>query len=255
MLRNSVTFLGTGGGRIVVFRQIRYSGGFWLNLEGINILVDPGPGSLIRIYEFGFDPKDIDVVVVSHRHLDHSADINSVIEAATESKKNPLKLLVAPDDVTDGEDPVLLKYLKEGINKIEHVEEGKEIIFKDIKIRGLVKHIHEGAKTYGLEFKSQNKNIVYVPCGKFYEEMLIRFPENADLMIFNTTFPKPVEGYYHLSIVDVEKMIKKLRPKKAVITHFSIPMLKANPEKLAKKIYKTTDISVIAAKDGMRIHF
>ncbi len=255
MLKNSITFLGTGGGRVVVFRQIRYSGGIWLNIEGTNILIDPGPGSLIRIFEFGLDPRDIDIIAVSHRHLDHCSDINAVIESATDSKKRPLKLLVAPDDVTDGDDPVLLKYIKEGIEKIEHTEEGKEILFGDLKIKSPVKHIHKGAKTFGLQFSTKNKTVVYIPCGKFYDRMLTDYPENTDLMIFNTTFPKPVDGYYHLSVVDVEKMIKKLKPKKAVLTHFSIPMLKADPSKLAKKITKTTEIPVTAAKDGMRIYF
>ncbi|ACO03772.1 MULTISPECIES: MBL fold metallo-hydrolase [Persephonella] len=255
MLKNSITFLGTGGGRVVVFRQIRYSGGLWVNIEGINILIDPGPGSLIRIFEFGFDPRDIDIIAVSHRHLDHCSDINAVIESATDSKKRPLKLLVAPDDVTGGDDPVLLKYIKDGIERIEHTEEGKEIEFGNLKIKAPVKHIHEGAKTFGLQFSTGNKTFVYVPCGKFYDKMLTGYPENADLMVFNTTFPRPVDGYSHLSIVDVEKMIKRLKPKKAVLTHFSIPMLKADPIKLAKKINKTTDIPVVAAKDGMRIQF
>ncbi|WP_457622115.1 MBL fold metallo-hydrolase [Persephonella sp.] len=255
MLKNSITFLGTGGGRVVVFRQIRYSGGLWVNIEGINVLIDPGPGSLIRIFEFGLDPRDIDIIVVSHRHLDHCSDLNAVIESATDSKKRPLKLLVAPDDVTEGDDPILLKYTRDGIEKIEHTEEGKEIQFQHLKIKAPVKHIHEGAKTFGIHLSTERKNFVYVPCGKFYDRMLTDYPENADIIVFNTTFPKPVDGYYHLSIVDVEKMIKKLKPKKAVLTHFSIPMLKADPSKLAKKIYKTTDIPVIAAKDGMRVQF
>ena len=61
---NYVKFLGTGGGRVVVFRQLRHSGGIWINLEGINILVDPGPGSLIRIFENNLDPLDINVFVL-----------------------------------------------------------------------------------------------------------------------------------------------------------------------------------------------
>ncbi|WP_456402587.1 MBL fold metallo-hydrolase [Persephonella sp.] len=255
MLKDSLTFLGTGGGRVVVFRQIRYSGGMWLNIDNVNILIDPGPGSLIRIYEFGFDPRDIDIIVVSHRHLDHCSDLNAVIEAASDSKKNPVEMLIAPSDVVEGDDPVLLKYLKDAVKTIHKTEEGMEVSFKKIKIKSPLEHIHEGAKTFGLEFLSKDKTFSYIPCGKFFEKMLTAYTTNSDLMVFNTTFPKPTEGYYHLSIVDVEKMIKKYRPKKAVITHFSIPMLKANPEKLAKKIEKTLNIPVTAAKDGMKIEF
>ncbi|WP_456465171.1 MBL fold metallo-hydrolase [Persephonella sp.] len=255
MLKNSLTFLGTGGGRVVVFRQIRHSGGMWLNLDGVNILIDPGPGSLIRIFERGFDTKDIDIIVVSHRHLDHCADLNSVIESASESTRNPKDLLVAPEDVVEGEDPILLKYLKKAIKEYIPVEENKEIHYKDIKILSRMKHIHEGAQTYGLEFLSKNKKIVYVPCGKFYEDMLKGYSKGADIMIFNTTFPRKVVGYYHLSVDDVERMIEKYRPKLAVLTHFSISMLRADPEKVAAKISRKTGINVISAYDGMRLQF
>ncbi len=255
MLKDSLTFLGTGGGRVVVFRQIRQSGGMWLNIDGVNLLIDPGPGSLVRIFENGFDTRDIDVIVVSHRHLDHCADLNSVVESASESKKNPKDILVCPSDVIEGDDPILLKYLREAVKEYRYIKENVEISYKNIKIVGTVKHIHQGAETYGIEFHSKDKKVVYVPCGRFYEGMLEGYSENADLMIFNTTFPVEMDDYYHLSAQDVEVMLKKYKPKKAVITHFSIAMLKADPERIAARLSRKTGLPVIAAYDGMRIDF
>jgi len=260
LLTNTITFLGTGGGRVVVFRQIRHSGGLWLNLEGVNILIDPGPGSLMRIFERGFDTRDIDLIVVSHRHLDHSSDLNAVVESATESTKKPLDLLISPEDVVEGDDPILLKYLRKGINRISILKENTEVEYRGITITGTVKHIHQGAQTYGIEFKSENKTITYVPCGRFYEGMLEGYTEGSDLMIFNVTFPQFGENYsfensYHLSIPDVEEMIKRYQPKKAIITHFSVPMLKADPEKIAAKMSRKYGLPVIAAFDGLRVTF
>ncbi len=255
MSKDFLTFLGTAGGRVAVFRQLRYSGGMWLTLDGINILIDPGPGSLIRIYEFGFDPEDINIIVVSHRHLDHSADLNTVIEASSRSTTKPIDMLVAPNDVVFGDDPILLKYLRKGIKNICIVDENKEFIFENIKIRGVIKHIHSYAETFGLEISSKNKKVVYVPCGKFYEDMLYKYPVEADLEIFNTTFPKTSYHYYHLSAEDVKKLIKKHKPKKAVITHFSPYILRENPEKIAEEIYTETLTPTIAAKDGMKLEF
>jgi ribonuclease BN (tRNA processing enzyme) len=248
-----VKFLGTGGGRVVVFRQLRHSGGIWINLEGINILVDPGPGSLIRIFENNLDPMDIDIFVLSHRHLDHTSDINAVLESATESTKKKKELLIAPEDALAENDSVVLKYLKKGLKKIEHTQEGKEINYKDVKIKGLIKHIHKGADTYGLEFSSKDKKIVYVPCGRFFEGMLEGYPKNADLMIFNTTFTHPVPHVDHLASSDVKKMLTKLKPKTAVITHFSVQMLKANPAYVAEKLTKETGVYTIAAVDGLKV--
>ncbi len=255
MLKNSITFLGTGGGRVVVFRQLRHSGGMWLNLDGTNILIDPGPGSLVRIFEKGFDTRDIDVIVVSHRHLDHSSDLNAVLESATESTKKPLELLVSPEDVISGEEPILLKYLRKGIKNFGIEKEGKVFEFKNVRIKTLIKHIHAGAETYGLAFETEHKRIVYVPCGKFFEGMLSGYPESADIMIFNTTFVKPKGNIQHLSSEDVLKMLKKLKPKKAVITHFSLEMLKSNPKAVAESLRRESGLEVIAAEDGMKVTF
>ncbi len=251
----SVTFLGTGGGRVVVFRQLRHSGGMWLYFNGINILIDPGPGSLIRMFERGLEPGNIDIFILSHRHLDHTADINSVLESATESTKKKKDLLIAPEDALKDCDSVVLPYLKKGIKKIEFMYDGKEIDYKDIKIRGLIKHIHKGADTYGIKIEDKNRTFVYVPCGRFFDGMLDRYPEQVDLMVFNTTFTHPVPGIDHLSASDVKKMLLKLKPKKAIITHFSLQMLKAIPEKVASRLSEDTGVPVIAARDGLKIDF
>jgi len=147
-----------------------------------------------------------------------------------------------------------LKYIKKGIKKFVYTKENIEVKYKNIKIKSYVKHIHQGAEVYGLSFESDNRKVVYVPCGKFYEKMLTGYPENADLMIFNTTFVKPKDSIKHLSAEDVKKMLKVLKPKKAIITHFSVDMLKANPKKVAEEIYKETSVPTIAAEDGMKLN-
>ena len=43
-----IKFLGTAGARFAVMRQIRKTGGIWLSLDNTKILIDPGPGSLVR---------------------------------------------------------------------------------------------------------------------------------------------------------------------------------------------------------------
>ena len=252
---NFIKFLGTAGGRVAVFRQLRYSGGMWLSLGGVNILIDPGPGSLIRMFEFGLEPEDINIIVVSHRHLDHSADLNTVVEASSKSTSKPIDMLVAPNDVVYGDDPILLKYLHKGIKDISLIDENTEFIFKNIKIKGTVKHIHSYAETFGIEISTEDKKVVYVPCGKFYEDMLEGYSKGADIEILNTTFPKTSYNYYHLSAEDVKRLLKAHKPQKAVITHFSPYILRENPEKIAEEIQRETSIPTVAAKDGMKIRF
>ena len=79
-----ITFLGTGGGRFSTISQRRMTGGFRIdNLNGINLHVDPGPGALVRTYQFGLDPRNLSGVFISHAHTDHYTDAEVLIEAMT----------------------------------------------------------------------------------------------------------------------------------------------------------------------------
>ncbi|MFN7171153.1 MAG: hypothetical protein ACK4NT_07985, partial [Candidatus Omnitrophota bacterium] len=46
--KDFIKFLGTAGARFVMIRQLRASGGLWISSGDINVLIDPGPGSIVR---------------------------------------------------------------------------------------------------------------------------------------------------------------------------------------------------------------
>ena len=79
-----LTFLGSGGGRFATISQKRMTGGFRIDdFNGKNYHIDPGPGALVRCYQFGVNPTKIDGVFVSHSHTDHYNDAEILIEAMT----------------------------------------------------------------------------------------------------------------------------------------------------------------------------
>ena len=111
----SLRFLGTGGARWVVAKQIRSSGGFWLQADGTNIHVDPGPGALVRALTQlpVCDLATLDAIVVSHKHLDHSGDVNAMIEAMCQGGWRPRGALCAPRDALDASmEPVVFPYAR-----------------------------------------------------------------------------------------------------------------------------------------------
>ena len=71
---NFIKFLGTAGARFVVIKQLRASGGIFFSLSGTNLLVDPGPGCLVKSIKSrpSIDPLKIDGIFLSHKHIDHS---------------------------------------------------------------------------------------------------------------------------------------------------------------------------------------
>ena len=57
---------------------------YWLDLDGDGLLVDPGPGALVRLVRQEGAPDsvdDIDTVLLSHLHLDHTADLAPLLFA------------------------------------------------------------------------------------------------------------------------------------------------------------------------------
>ena len=109
-----ITFLGSGGGRFSAISQRRMTGGFRIdNLGGKNYHIDPGPGALIRTYQFGFNPRNLSGVFVSHSHTDHYNDAEILIEAMTRGMTKKMGTIVGSTSVLEGYDkwgPCISKY-------------------------------------------------------------------------------------------------------------------------------------------------
>jgi len=88
MVRSLIEFLGTARACVVVsnWRQFRALGEISLSLQDVNIVMDPGPGSLIKCLSSSprLDPTKLDAIILSHRHLDHAADVQVMVEAVTQ---------------------------------------------------------------------------------------------------------------------------------------------------------------------------
>ncbi len=245
----SLTFLGTGGARIVVFKQIRASGGAWFDVEGTQFLLDPGPGSLIRSLERKLNPTKLSGIILSHRHLDHSADINTMIEAMTEGGFKKKGIVFAPRDALE-EDPVILKYVRGYVERIEILEEGKEYFLGKVKFSTPLRHIHGNAETYGFIFDLSGYKLSWITDTRYFDKLASTY--KAEIMIFNMVRLLP-SHLDHLCKEDVEKILKEDKPRLGIITHFGMSVLRANPWKVAKEMEENTGVKVIVAKDGMEI--
>ncbi len=244
---SGVTFLGTGGGRMVVLNQLRKSGGLWLKLDDVNILHDPGPGSLVMIHHLGLRPKDLDAIILSHRHIDHSNDVNVVIEAMTGGGFVPKGRLIAPPDCFDT-DPVVLQYLRSFVD-ITKIKKGMETTIKDVRIRFPIENQHP-VETFGVIYTFSSGRLGYIPDTEYFPELAQEY-SGIDYLIINVVRMKTDKRIRHLNMEEAADLIGKIRPKKAILTHFGLQVLNSSPEHQAKLIWQKTGVEVIAAKDGM----
>jgi len=246
---NFIKFLGTAGARIVVAKQLRASGGMWLSLDDTNILIDPGPGCLVRCVSSRprLDPTKLDGIVLSHKHLDHSADINVMMEAMTMGGHTKKGIVLVPKDAVSGDDPIIYKYIRPYVSKIELLKEKGKYKIGNIEIHSPVKHIH-GVETYGLIFIGKKDTISYIADTKYFPELPKKYKDG--ILIINVLRVEP-SNLDHLCIEDVKKIIKSIKPKTAILTHFGMWMIKAKPWEIAEQLSKESKTEVIAARDGM----
>jgi len=249
-----VKFLGTAGARFVVGKQLRYSAGTWIELSERKLLLDPGPGTLLRCRKSRppLDPEKLDGIILTHKHLDHSTDVNVMLEVMAElGHKGKKGILFAPRDCLEGEDPVVLRYVRQYPERIEVLKEGPVYTVDEIRVFA-VQHVHGDAETYGVVLDSPEGRVGFVVDTRFTPE-LPRHYAGCDLLVLNVVRLKPTPEIDHLSLPEAAEIIREVKPRLAVLTHFGMTMLRARPRELAQRLSEELDIEVIAADDGLTI--
>jgi phosphoribosyl 1,2-cyclic phosphodiesterase len=248
-----IKFLGTSGARFVMIRQLRASGGVWISLKGTNVLVDPGPGSIVRCATSRpkLDPSKLDAIILTHRHLDHSGDINVMIEAMTEGGFKKRGVVFCPQDAIEG-DSVILKYIRDFTEKIEILKAGQEYQVGNFKFMTSPRHLHP-VETYGIRFKMDQQSVSILTDTAYFSG-LEQFYKTETVIIYVVLF-EARPGIEHFSFEDVKKFIQEVKPKKVIISHFGMSMLKAKPHIQAERLSQLLGIEVLAAYDGMILKF
>jgi ribonuclease BN (tRNA processing enzyme) len=251
--KNWIRFIGTAGARFVVARQLRASGGLWLSFQGANLYMDPGPGALVRCLSANprLEPGNLDGILLSHKHLDHSGDINAMIEAMTEGGYQRKGVLFAPQEALE-DDPVILRYIRSYLEKIEILRENEEYSLGELKFSTAGRH-HHSVETYGFNFQLQEATFSYITDTKFHPDLVSQYP--GEVLLLNVVLLAEIPGRKidHLSFEDVKTILKQTKAKGIVLTHFGTRILQADPTALAEHLSQETGRRIIAARDGMTL--
>jgi phosphoribosyl 1,2-cyclic phosphodiesterase len=248
---NKIKFLGTAGARFVVMKQLRASGGIWLTLDDTNVMIDPGPGSLVRCISSKpkLNPMDLDGIILTHRHIDHSNDINIMIEAMTNGGFKKKGVVFAPRDALEG-DPVILKYAREQVERIEILKEKGKYEVGNISFETPIRLKH-GVETYGLNIRGKTCSISLITDTDYFSGLAAYF--TGDILIVNVVMLEDKSTIEHLCLQEAEQIIETHKPRLAILTHFGMGMVKAKPWEIAEQLTKKLGVQVIAARDGMEV--
>jgi len=246
--------LGTAGARFVVARQLRSSAGTFLHLKGLSIMLDPGPGTLARCAASRprIDATKLDAVVLTHAHIDHSNDVNVLIDAMTAGGFERRGALFAPQDCLEGEGAVVLRYLRPFLERIVTLEPAREYDIGRLRFRTSVRHRHS-VETYGVRFDLDGRSVGFLVDTEYFPELAQSYA-GCDVLVINVVRFQPSGGkIQHLSVPEAADIIAEVKPRQAILTHFGMTMLKAKPWEVADRLTRQLGVEVKAASDGMTL--
>ncbi len=250
-----IRFLGTAGARFVMITQARSSAGVVYDVAGFRLLVDPGPGCLVRCHRSRpkIDPGTLDAILLTHAHLDHAGDANVMIEAMTRGGHHRRGTLFAPTDALEG-DPIVMRYVRAYLGDLQVLGEGRSWRLADgLTLTTPVRHRH-GTETYGFRLDSPTLRISHVADTFYFPELAGHYAPCDVLivhMVLHEIDPERKRRILHLDVADATRLIGEVAPRVAVITHFGMNVLRAKPWEIARRMADETGIEVTAANDGM----
>jgi len=192
---------------------------------------------------------------VSHSHLNHSNDINAVIDAMTYSGMDKNGVLVASKAVVNDNEKQkasLNQYYRDFLERFIVLEAGQRVGINEIEVLAL-KTKHSEENTIGFKFFTPYFTLSYSADTKYFPELIEQY-KNSNILILNVPYVNKEEAKNNLCIEDAIKIIKEVKPRLAILQHFGIEIVKGDPLYLIREVQKATGVQTIAAKDGMVIN-
>ena len=252
---NFFKYLGTSGGRFSMIKQARSTGGIWFRYGGINCVLDPGPGSLLRICTSDpqLDSESIDAVLLTHKHIDHSTDANVLIECMTRGGFDDRGTFVAPEDCVSGPDPVVLKYSLAKAKRVLTPRDGEPFELSSGVTAEPVMHLHHGVQCFGYIMRSPGLPQWGVISDTKYLPHLAERYKDCRYISINVTFPNRKARLDHMSVEELRELLAEIHPELVTLSHLGA-MLTA-PEDGAQylKGLDTEYTKTVPGEDGMVI--
>jgi ribonuclease BN (tRNA processing enzyme) len=238
---------------------------YWLEIDGHGLLLEAGSGALVRLVRQPGAPDSVDainMVFLSHLHLDHAADLAPMLFAmhSVLSRNREPCLLAGPSglaaylarlqdlygDWLKPHDRVLIVREMAAGESIELAAGGKAEAF-------LVEHAEKRFSDFCLGWSftdAAGNRLVYSgdtgPCSALENAAL-----GCDLLLVECSTPDDLAVEGHLSPGRVIDLVSRARPARVVLTHL-YPLVAA--QEPGPAISEATGIPCTAARDGDTFH-
>jgi ribonuclease BN (tRNA processing enzyme) len=211
-----VKILGTG---TCVPSLHRGSSSYLVMTERSNILVDVGPSIVRRLLEYGYTTRDIDMVILTHFHVDHTADLSTFLFASNFDVVPRTKGLsvLGGQGLNDFYKSLLAVYpwlLPKSYDISLH--EMPEGILRKNGLTITTAHMVHNNESIGVRIE-EDKSIVFSG-DTDYTESLMELAKETDLLVVECSFPeRKVNG--HLNLAMLQKVVDQAKPTRVILSH------------------------------------
>jgi ribonuclease BN (tRNA processing enzyme) len=198
--------------------------GYLIQSSNNNILFDAGPGVLRQLAQIGLAADDIDVIFLSHYHLDHTGELPLILFAKRHSQKLPKKSLTVygPPSIETFYNGLLQLYTytvePDGYQLLLRSYTKESIIHKDFCVYCLpVQHTDN---SYGIRIEEKSGIVLAYSGDSGVCENLITLCQNSDIAILECSLPDEFKVPGHLTPGEAGKIADKAHCKRVLLTHF-----------------------------------
>ncbi len=251
-------FLGTGGGRFVMAKQLRRTAGFVVRSGKTLIHVDPGPGALVYLNRTVGDPGKLSAVLVSHAHLDHAHDVSVLAEGMADGGRKKRGIVIGSACAINGcEDflPTIGPYHRGMLEKVIAAEPGQDFQIGDVHVH-TTPTWHNEPSGIGFTFSDGSCTVSYLSDTGYTEELGRELKKlKPDAVIFNLIFDGETR-VPHTNMDTVRSVLSEISPRMVLLQHFGAKITMRRMERfLARKVEKEFNVQTVALRDGDVVDF
>jgi ribonuclease BN (tRNA processing enzyme) len=254
----AVQVLGSGGPEL---EDKRASSSYLVWQDGqARVLIDAGGGSALRFGESGAKMSQLDVMLFTHLHVDHSADFPSLMFSSWFEERNRALPIYGPE----GNDyfPSMVEFVHAFFNNRNGIYRYLSVLLvaeenggyelqphniagdpSSVAFRGehlsayAARVIHGGVPALAWRIEIGGKTIVFSGDTNGEGDNLIRLAKDADLFIAHNAVPEGatgVERRLHMPPSVIGQIAQQAEVKKLVLSHRMLRTLGKEPETLSE---------------------
>ena len=196
------------------------------------IVFDFGPHTIESLLDSRIDPRKIDIVLITHMHLDHFSGLPELFWYRSIYRAQNRLVVLGPKGIKSNTEKLLrtLQTPKEFKANAEFIEDKKYDFIQPFRARHLV-----ADNGYRVNYKGKT---IFYSGDTAYCENVVKGAEDADILLHEMTYmdekKKEADFWRHSTYSSVMRVFEESRAKRLVPVHLSV-----GSNKLASRLSKS----------------